>query len=445
MLELNMGRSLGADKVLLFTIFVSLSVVYQDFFGDLPYVIAAIGYGITCVLVIFDRSPVLMNSQISAKSDYPAFRWSHGWNSWIFSSLWFFILLSWLIGAIVGAIYGNLAGNIFRNFFGLLLYITYPLLKITKPRFKSVYGTILAAALVQICFALYNTNFNDFDYYALAAAGSISDFRSSYSTGYVAIFPLFYLSLTFTASPSLLKRSNFPLKRLIANKIFLIVTAVCLVITPLSKGFIASCLLYSLFAAIVAFVQGKRGGYSRTVIILVCAIVALPIYYYIPSDVIDLLTLSFSGKETGNSIRLDQYDYLVAELAWFGKGLGATLASGYSREENGYGFELIYVNLIHKLGIFVVPLFFSYLVTVFLALKDLLGKFLNESTVVALGLMGYLVVGVGNPILLSTSSVLLHCLAMYLLAHTDTVFKPTQDKIIKFSIFERSKEKSFIA
>lgn len=439
-----MGRSLGADKVLLFTIFVCLSLVYQDFFGDLPYLVAAVGYGISFLLIIFDRPQHSLRSRMSSKSDYPAFKWNQGWITWMFSNLWLFILLSWLIGAIVGTIYGNLVGNIFRNFFGLLLYVTFPLLKMTKPRFSAVYATILAAAIVQICFALSNTKIDNFDYYAFAAAGSISDFRSSYSSGFVTIFPLFYLSLSFAASPNMLKQSKFPLKRLIANKIFFTITAICLIFTPLSKGFISACLLYLAFAAIVAFVQGKRSGYSRATIILACAILVTPVYYYIPSDMVDLFTLSFSGKETGNNIRIDQYDYLVAELAWFGKGLGATLASGYSRDDNGYGFELTYVNLVHKLGIFVIPLFLSYFVTVFQAMKNLLGKSFRESNVLALGLVGYLVVGIGNPILLSTTSVLLHCMAMYLLTHSETEIKIALNPAPNYYGSKKLKQKSAI-
>ena len=139
------------------------------------------------------------------------------------------------------------------------------------------------------------------------------------------------------------------------------------------------------------------------------------IFYLLPEQFKLQLLYTFSNKEISNSLRATQSGYLIKEFSVLGAGLGTPLQSGYVRDQTGYGFELTYLNIIHKLGLFSVALFGYYFATLALLFyrifhrKFLLGSFLS------LGLMGYLIVGAGNPLLLSAAAVALHSLAVYIL------------------------------
>ena len=94
----------------------------------------------------------------------------------------------------------------------------------------------------------------------------------------------------------------------------------------------------------------------------------------IPDSLILQLLYTFSSEESSNNIRTEQASFLIREFSLFGSGLGSSLESGYSRDSTGYGFELTYLNIIHKLGVFSMALFLYYLSTIILIVYRILHR-----------------------------------------------------------------------
>lgn len=144
-------------------------------------------------------------------------------------------------------------------------------------------------------------------------------------------------------------------------------------------------------------------------------VVAVGIALLLFTNLYEVVLFSFSSGEGSNSVRSEQFDYLVSEWNFTGAGLGSSLDSGYKRDETGYGFELTYVNLVNKLGVFSLPLFLSYASTIFYGLKFF---FLDGKRVAGawvLGSMAFLIPGAGNPLLLAPVFVFMHFLAIMLI------------------------------
>ena len=116
---------------------------------------------------------------------------------------------------------------------------------------------------------------------------------------------------------------------------------------------------------------------------------------------------------TSSDIRRNQSAAIAEDLHFFGKGLGAGLASGYTRDARGYGFEQNYLNLVHKFGIFAVLIFMAYGGTawwIVAAAKHPRTRILAlASTPFYVGL----IVGYGNPTLMSPIMVVVHAVVLY--------------------------------
>jgi hypothetical protein len=109
-------------------------------------------------------------------------------------------------------------------------------------------------------------------------------------------------------------------------------------------------------------------------------------------------------------------DYLINEITLAGSGLGSSLHSGYIRDyDSPYGFELTYLNLVHKLGFASIAIFLSYIVVIICALLSLMYKNKFWSGIFILGAMTYVILGYGNPVLLSPNFVLIHVMCIIII------------------------------
>jgi hypothetical protein len=202
--------------------------------------------------------------------------------------------------------------------------------------------------------------------------------------------------------------------RLSNSLIFTLLTLIALVVPAMSKAYILATTI--LFLSVVFFSISyslKTGRIHKNIMFLVFLVVLL--YLLLPSSFYEVIIHSYSLQEVSNITRIEQFGYLVSELTFFGNGLGSSLSSGYVRSTRSYGFELTYVNIVHKLGVFSIFLFSSYVITLMVASIRIIRRVCVFESLFVIGLIGYLVVGAGNPILLSTSAVILHCVAMYIL------------------------------
>ena len=400
----------SAAAVLLAVTLISWTLIYEDAFGDLTLAFFMLG----CCFIAISKTVSYNNNatlQLGIQASTPPL-WS------AFSKLWVFVVLSWVYGVTLGFIYGNPSSNIVRNFFGLTLYIFTPLFLSARLSTKSLINCLAAGGCIQ---ALWG-------FYAIASTGGLrqklevgglADFRSIYSTGFLVIFPLFSIIVAANLFPrqQLNPVLSDSLLKILRNPLSLIAITFALIVPAMSKGFVlAAVLIGGLIgcAAGVSILERLRIGVpalATFLMISLTAAVAAPIAWPLLND-------SFAGHEVSNAVRGEQVSFIAAETSWLGKGLGARLTSGYARDEAGYGFELTYLNIIHKLGIASLPLFVLYGGTVIFALHLVFSRAHRVEGAAALGAMAYLIVGIGNPVLLSATAVALHLVALALIQNS---------------------------
>ncbi|MEP6593020.1 MAG: hypothetical protein ABJC51_04975, partial [Acidobacteriota bacterium] len=95
-----------------------------------------------------------------------------------------------------------------------------------------------------------------------------------------------------------------------------------------------------------------------------------------------------------------------------GKGLGAPL-KGNLRDPDGYGFEQNYLNLAHKFGLFSLVIFAAYMVTIARIALGFSGFRTRHFSYASAAFLAGLIMGLGNPTLMSPVMVALHCMVMY--------------------------------
>jgi len=419
-------------SILVFGLFLSLIFVYDMDFGDLPYVILLLT---VCLVVggnlvkFLQRHPVGFRFNFSMKEYSPFDRLLSTTLMW----LWPLIILSWLIGVWIGIFNAIDASMVFRNFFGLIVYMIFPLMLIVSPSLKSLIIMIYLSAMVQMCYGfershelVLNLLLNPT---VLHIGHSFAELRSFYSAGLIVIFPLFIVGAGCKLLPKQYHPTNYGrMISMLSNSLFFtFLTLVALVVPAMSKGYIlATVMLFLIVVFISVFYSIKFARIHKNT--MICLILLVILLCLLPNSFYQTIKDSYNTEEVSNTIRSDQFQYLLSELTFFGNGLGSSLRSGYAREPSGYSFELTYVNIVHKIGVFSIFLFISYIATLTVASIRILRRVYVFESLFVIGLMGYLVVGAGNPILLSTSAVILHCIAMYIIVKPFLI--PMSDKAV---------------
>ena len=106
---------------------------------------------------------------------------------------------------------------------------------------------------------------------------------------------------------------------------------------------------------------------------------------------------------------------IVHDLTLSGKGLGAPLAAGNTREPEGYGFEQSYLNVIHKFGLFALPIFAAYALIAWRIVSAARSQRLRIFGWAASAVFGAWILAAGNPTLMGPISVSLQAVVLYLL------------------------------
>lgn len=393
-------------------LFLAMVLVLEENLGDAPYaVLLAMGAAVAVFLLVpgrvTGRAP-----HVPRRSAPPVGTWDAPMVrplAW----LWLPVLLSWLIGVLVGLLNGVNPQHVFRNFFGLIVFGMFPLLVAMRLRPSAVIDTVLCAGFVQMAYAIVLFFSFELDPAVLLFASSISDLRAIYSLGFVVIFPVFALGVAqLLGPPNTLGPAPSRAQRVARHPLITLSAFFALVVPAMSKGFILATLVLAFVVGVFSLVYWRRARRFPTPIVLALVLVAAGIAM-LPREVMEFVLASYGGEEMGNALRSEQAGHLIADFSFLGRGLGATLPSGYARDDTGYGFELTYLNLIHKLGAFSFFLFAIYSLTLAVALLRLWRGARPAESVFVLGCLGYLVVGAGNPLLLAPTAVVLQCLAMY--------------------------------
>ncbi|EKO3932943.1 hypothetical protein GAW91_003601 [Vibrio fluvialis] len=367
------------------------------------------------IIILFSLPAIFIFGLIKEKTQSVSFKL----NQWI-DILPALIFIVWLYGLILGLLNNNEPENVLRNFFGMSLYIVYYVFVIFSVSKKALFKTILLSSLINIFYSLiYFVSYwfldglsnQNIDY----QGGMSAIYRSYYSIGLLIHLPLISLILLYIFSDK--KTCTLPfLKRRFTQITLLILLVFSLVGTTASKGFFLALVILGFLLSLILSLRTVFSikSHSGAVLFLITLLISIPVIIS-STDLGDSISYSFSSSESSNSVRNIQREKILDEISVFGSGLGATLKSGYKRDDSGYGFEVTYENLFHKLGVLSLVVMFIFMLTCWMSSINIFkGKSL-EYSVLSLGLMMYLIPSAGNPMLFSPIGVLMHCMAMYFL------------------------------
>lgn len=403
-------------NILLFGIWLTLSFPFQTSSKNSSYIIMSLD--VLLLFLIYLATPIRAKGSRIYQSTYQQSNSKNRLLVSLLMNMWIPIVLSWVWGVIIGLINNVNPTYIFRNFFGLLMYLLFPILWLIRPKIKEIIVVIFFAGIIQAAYGIYASIQIFRQPLFIGSIKSISELRTYYSTSFIVIFPLCAVALAnyFIPKKFLPINESKTVALLSRNILFLFLMLYAAIIPAMSKGMMLTTfllILFVLFISFLIFMKTKSAKNQFTLLLMTIPFILLSL----PQPLVSKIVYTFSNKEISNSIRNIQADYLIREFTFFGKGLGAPLRSGYSRDITGYGFELTYLNIIHKLGIFSIFLFLSYIMTIMIALSRIVKKINLFRSFFAVGLMGYTIVGAGNPILLSPIAVILHCIAIYILVY----------------------------
>ncbi|EKO3387399.1 hypothetical protein OMA36_003704 [Vibrio fluvialis] len=367
------------------------------------------------IIILFSLPTIFIFGLIKEKTQSVSFKL----NQWI-DILPALIFIVWLYGLILGLFNDNEPENVLRNFFGMSLYIVYYVFVIFSVSKKALFKTIFLSSVINIFYSLiYFISYwfldglsnQNIDY----QGGMSAIYRSYYSIGLLIHLPLISLILLYIFSDK--KTCTLPfLKRRFTQITLLILLVFSLVVTTASKGFFLALVVLGFLLSLILSLRAVFSikSHSGAVLFLITLLISIPVIIS-STDLGDSISYSFSSSESSNSVRNIQREKILDEISVFGSGLGATLKSGYKRDDSGYGFEVTYENLFHKLGVLSLVVMFIFILTCWMSSINIFkGKSL-EYSVLSLGLMMYLIPSAGNPMLFSPIGVLMHCMAMYFL------------------------------
>lgn len=319
-----------------------------------------------------------------------------------------YILLVWLYGVMIGLLRGNEFNNIIQNFAGMALYMFYYLFLNRNINIKTIcdiicFSSFLVTLELIISFILHSNGVSLI--WPFSNIG-FNKWSNSIETG-IKVLPYVLEAVSiwgFFVFASIKKK--------ITNVISFGFSAFSILYTNNSGGsllaFIA-ILGVVLFCSVVATRKSKKYWFLSLFFFIIVVIVTI-IY---ESENLVLYNI-FSLDSSGNDKRMFQFDLVFDRFKILGNGLGATFNYFYANKSiDTYGLEVSYLNLVDKFGVFSFPLiwFFikSFIFPVTLFIRNV-GD--NKTNACAIGLLGYLFIALGNPVLFAPYNVLAHIFSL---------------------------------
>ena len=345
-------------------------------------------------------------------------------------------LLIWFYGMCLGLLNDNKIEFIVRNFAGMTLYLIYYVFLNNKTTKETIFRVVYSASIIVIINTIILSilanllNINIFKspiiqiLFGELIGGSSTGQSRIFFVGQIVIF----VASSVTASrliqvhryskrcqhSSKTKWINnfFKLKSRLLAIVIIIVSFYALLIVPASKGYFlgAICLSISLAVGLQVFRLKKKGH----LLYLTIAIVLITFLFILGYE--NIASAIFDKNDIANIARYKQLEFLLNDITVFGKGLGAEVPGYFRNDKLPYGFELIYVNLFHKFGIFATVLVSNYIYSFYQAAKSLQKKEIElKYSAASLGAMCFIFPSLGNPLLYHPQLVILHCFALLLI------------------------------
>ena len=336
------------------------------------------------------------------------------------------MLAVWLYGLGLGFALGNRPHNVVANFGGMALYVLYYVFLLARVRRRDLLMTVIAAALVNVVymFVFFFIDKGLGQFWLRFQYHRFFNTRDYYSESLILVAGVFAL----LAGTLLLTPFDRIRERVLAFGIYPI--AFALVQISLSKAILAfyvslTCFLMFLFRPSWLRRFKRRDLADMAAIAGIFAIAVFPsirllnLYTGGAPPPPSVRSSSYVTEATASITRAEQTAALLHDLHMFGKGLGATISGGYKRDAAGYGFELNYLNLAHKFGVFTGVILAAYAFIALRVLNALRQRRTRSFGLASMGLFAGWIMGWGNPILMSPVMVALQCVVLYWLRPLD--------------------------
>lgn len=325
-------------------------------------------------------------------------------------------IVVWAYGILLGIIRGNNIVYVVSNFAGMLCYMFYFYLTTIRPNIKIISTIVISSGILLALFSLVRLIV-----YILGVSLPLIDTGVGISsTGQLRVY-FTTLCVSYCALGvsfiSVINKTFVPHTSVFRSKIFSLLiftlTSASIFFVASSKGFLLGGVAI-LFVIVISlyFDRILKGKLSVGFIpFIILSIILVGFLFYL--DYFSIIENMFSATDSSNEIRYEQLTFLMKDIDILGKGLGAVVPGVIRSEEGPYGFELTYINLIHKFGVFSLVLFFNW-IYMFYSLYKIIAKRRNiYYAIIAMSGLGYLFPSIGNPLLMHPSLVILNAISLY--------------------------------
>lgn len=335
----------------------------------------------------------------------------------IYTIQWFLLIGCWLYGLIIGFINGNETTYIIKNFAGMAVYSLFVILYYYKPEilvikkilfFSSVFSTLFTIIMWVTKHILNAT-------YIIDSIPIINNYSNGvgvnilYSTQ-ILIFISLGICIYDIITCQRKKEFN---KQMFCKLLIILLNSIAILICVKQGGFLLAyimTILISVFFAVKERFKLTRNQIKVFIGSMVCLILLFLLFSFFTNGIVYKI---FNPEDIGNSRRMEQIRLVFEESRFFGYGLGATFRNDILVTKVApYGIEVVFINVIHKFGIFSLFIFFSYLLVYF---KTLFQDSNHRTNLYAILCLSFLFPALGNPYLFHPLSILLHCFSLYLI------------------------------
>lgn len=355
------------------------------------------GSGIHYAIILFTSGVIFLLS--------PNLTFSFTSKTQTFPLIIFFI---WLYGVIIAFFKGIEHADIFSNFAGMSLYITcYLFFKYTEIK-PIIYKIVLYASIIVSVESIITVFLRRFHLFVPWPLSNISYnvWTSSIVMSGVCVLPFVLEAI------SLWNLFHDEQKKYTNMLTFTLASFACLYTTDSAGGLLAYVALFITIVVVAIYMNSRSSAYKLFSIFFVILLLLTSILYEYKTGIFSSI---FSSTSSGNDKRYFQFDMVENRLSFWGNGLGSKFNAYMTEANDTYGIEISYLNLIDKFGFFSLFLLYIFIYSFMFPIINLIkGRGIPEYNVMALGLLAYLWVSIGNPVLFAPYNIVLHFIMLFL-------------------------------
>lgn len=334
---------------------------------------------------------------------------------------WYFPLfsyLAWVYGIFLALLNGVSSEAYIRNFAALWFYLFFYIIYYESIVFEKIFDLLKKLSLLYSFVALFFLVQNLFigQFTSVDESGTVA-FRLYYSVGLLVLFvPIVFILFGYFGiqRKSIFKGDSFWGHGVFVDFISLIYFS-SLIFASGSKGFYLAFVVVLLVIVVNSFVRFLLAVRINKFIIF-ASVVWILIFICYNELLLSIIDVIFSMEFDEAHPRVLQGIALIEDFKFFGSGIGASISSGYTRDDLGYGFELSFHNVIHKLGFVSIFIFLMIFYPFLASLRNILiTKNELRKSALSFSLMLYIFPAYGNPFLISPITVLFNVIALYIL------------------------------